>query len=407
MCLVNPIITNQIKTENPENFIICNEIEASTADLVVGARMDSLNILNVHLDEPDLRKNEVLRALQNSPDPAKFVLDLMLEISSQHKKNDGSGFEGSVLKISLLMLEQLLQVSPHVQAQPNVKTDALKLANEWKTKMKLSAENSMEILCFLQFVAAFGLASSLNADEIFKLLVTTAQHQQARNICQLLGFTDMIPEFVDSLIARKQYIEAVRFVCALDCKDKWPPKQLLDLFVRDINIAASDRFMIGKNLPEVQQKASDEQIASLKSVIECVKDCKLESCVPVEVIEKCISELENQMMNSAFSAVQPGVQGSTTCNTGPSVPGNQPNPVPAVQQQFRGGISASTTGTRPQGPSNKRARTGGIVINSYTPQIPTPNPNIPCNLGITHSGSAAKLENLSTSASRQPNCNDS
>ncbi|KAK8532125.1 hypothetical protein V6N13_131468 [Hibiscus sabdariffa] len=423
--LMNPVITTQIKTENPENFIICNAIEASTADVVIGARKDSLNILNVHLDEPDLRKNEVLRALQNTPDPAKFVLDLMLEISSQHKKNDGAGFEESVLKISLLMLEQLLQVSPHVQAQPNVKTDALMLANEWKPKMKLSAENSMEILCFLQFVAAFGLASSLNADEIFKLLVTTAQHQQARNICQLLGFTDMIPEFVDSLIARKQYIEAVRFVYALDCKDKWPPKQLLDLFVRDINRVASDRFMIGKNSPEVQQKATEEQIASLKSAIDCVKDCKLESCVPVEVIEKCISELENQMKNSAFSAVQPAVQGSTTCNTGPSVPGNQPSPVPTVQQQFRGGISASTMETqrqgqfqgtinassprtRPQGPSSKRARTAGIVINSYTPQIPIPNPDIgpasPHGLDVPcHFGSAANLENSSTSATRQSN----
>ncbi|KAL4323828.1 hypothetical protein GQ457_11G006440 [Hibiscus cannabinus] len=474
---VNPVITTQIKTENPENFIIFNGIETSTADLVAGARMDgmdSLSILDEHLDEPDLIKNEVLRALQNSPDPAKFVLDLMLEISSQHKKNDGSGFEESVLKISLLMLEQLLQVSPHVQAQPNVKTDALKLANEWKTKMKLSAENSLEILCFLQFVAAFRLASSLNADEIFKLLVTTAQHQQARNICQLLGFTDMIPEFIDGLIARKQYIEAVRFVCALDCKDKWPPKQLLDLFVKDINRVASDRFVIGKNSPEVlQQKATEEQIASLKSIIECVKDCKLESHVPVEVIEKCISELEKHMMYLPFSAVRPGVQGSATCNTGPSVPGNQPSPVPAVQQQFQGGIYASTMGTqrqgqfhgglnasapgtrphgpsnkharaagivfnshtprvpiqpqqqfqgminastpgnRPQGPSNKRARTAGIVINSYTPQVPTLNPNIrrasqhgldvPCNPGITRLGSAANLENSSTSATRQSN----
>ncbi|KAK8532126.1 hypothetical protein V6N13_131469 [Hibiscus sabdariffa] len=475
--IVFALMMTQIKTENPENFIIFNGIETSTADLVAGARMDgmdSLSILDEHLDEPDLIKNEVLRALQNSPDPAKFVLDLMLEISSQHKKNDGSGLEESVLKISLLMLEQLLQVSPHVQAQPNVKTDALKLANEWKTRMKLSAENSMEILCFLQFVAAFGLASSLNADEIFKLLVTTAQHQQARNICQLLGFTDMIPEFVDGLIARKQYIEAVRFVCALDCKDKWPPKQLLDLFVKDINRVASDRFMIGKNSPEVlQQKATEEQIVSLKSIIECVKDCKLEPHVPVEVIEKCISELEKHMMYLPFSAVRPGVQGSATCNTGPSVPGNQPSPVPAVQQQFQGGIYASTMGTqrqgqfhgglnasapgtrphgpsnkharaagivfnshtprvpiqpqqqfqgminastpgnRPQGPSNKRARTAGIVINSYTPQVPTLNPNIrrasqhgldvPCNPGITRLGSAANLENSSTSATRQSN----
>ncbi|GMJ03771.1 hypothetical protein like AT5G27220 [Hibiscus trionum] len=396
---VNPVITNQIKTENPENFITCNWIEASTSDLVIGAGMDSPSILNEHLDEPDLRKNEVLSALQMTPDPAKFVLDLMLEISSQHKKNDGTGFEESVLKISLLMLEQLLHVSPHVQ--PNVKADALKLANGWKTKMRLSAENSIEVLCFLQFVAAFGLASSLSRDEIFKLLVTTAKDQPARNICQLLGFTDMIPGFVDSLIARKQFIEAVRFVCAYDCKDKFPPEELLDRFLVDINRVACDRFKIGSNPPDVQ-KATDEQIASLKSFIECVKDCKLESCVQVEVVEMRISQLEKQMMNSAFCAVQPGVQGSTPCNTGPSVPAVQRQFQGAStmetqrQRQFHGGINASTPG-----PSNKRARTGGIVINSYTPQVPTLNPYI--RPGITHFGSAANLENSSTPPNWQSN----
>ncbi|KAL4326206.1 hypothetical protein GQ457_11G006430 [Hibiscus cannabinus] len=425
-------VTNQIKTENPENFMICNASEASTADVVVGAVMHGIalqSILNEQFDEPGLRKNEVLSALQMSPDPAKFVLDLMIGISSQqHKKKAGTGFEESVLKISVIMLEQLLQVSPHVH--PNVKADALEFANEWKTKMKLSAENSLEILCFLQFVAAFGLSSSLRGNEIFKLLVTTAQHQQARNICQLLGFTNMIPEFVGSLVSRKQYIEAVRFICALDCKDKFPPKQLLDLFLDDINRVAYNCRKIGKNSPQVQQKATDEWITSLKSLIECVIDCKLESCMPVEVIENFIAELEKQKMNSTFSAVQPNVHGWTLCNTRPFVPGNQPSPVLAVQRQFQGGIYASspgtrpqqqfqgminassTPGTRPQGPSNKRARTDGLVIKSYTPQVPTvlnlnihpaslPGPGVKRNTGIIRIRSAANLEHSSSSATRQ------
>ncbi|KAE8713290.1 hypothetical protein F3Y22_tig00110213pilonHSYRG00253 [Hibiscus syriacus] len=440
--VANPV-TNQIKTETPENFIICNASEASTADLVVGATMDGMalqSILNEHLEDPCLRKNEVLSALQMSPDPAKFVLDLMLGISSQHTKKDGTGFEESFLKISLLMLEQLFQVSPHVQ--PKVKSDALTLAKEWKTKLNPSAENSTEILCFLQFVAAFGLAHSLSRDEIFKLLATIAQHQQARNVCQVLGFTDMIPDFVGSLVARKQYIEAVRFVCAIDCKDKCPPKQLLELFFDDMNRAACDRCKIGKNSPEVQQKATDEWITSLKSVIECVKDCRLESFMPVEVIEKSISKLEKQKLSLTFSAVQPNVHGRTICNTGPSVPGNHSSPVPAVQQQFHGGNYAFTIGTQwqeqfsyvsnpvtrpPQqfqgmlhasvplarlhGPSNKRARTDGLVTNSYTPQVPTLNPKIhPASLhglgvqpnpGINHFRSAANLEHSSTSATRQ------
>lgn len=430
---VNSIIPNQIKTENPENFIICRASEALSADLVVGATMDGMDlqgILNKHLDEPDLRKNEVLSALQMSPDPAKFVLDLMLWISSQHKKRGGTGFEESVLKISLLMLEQLLQVSPHVQ--PKVKADALKLASEWKARMKLNADNSMEILGFLQFIAAFGLVSSFNRDEIFKLLGTTAQHQQARNVCQVLGFTDMIPGFIQSLIERKQYIEAVRFVCAFDCKDKCQPKQLLTLFLQDVNRVACHCCKIGKNSPEVWQKATDEQIAALKSVIECIKDCKLESCMPVEVIGKYIAELEMQKMNMTFSAPAPApaVQPIVI----PSGPWNQPSPVLAAQRwfqggihaftpgtqplgQFHGGIYASTAGTQPLGQlhggifastpgaqpqelSNKRARTDGPVINSYRPQVATVNPYIrpasPHGLGIPRNQDMAHF-------GRQPN----
>ncbi|MFQ6657813.1 hypothetical protein Gotur_027333 [Gossypium turneri] len=451
MCLVNSIIPNQIKMENPENFIICEASEALSADLVVGATMDGMDlqgILNKHLDEPDLRKNEVLSALQMSPDPAKFVLDLMLWISSQHKKKGGTGFEESVLKISLLMLEQLLQVSPHVQ--PKVKADALKLASEWKARMKLNADNSIEILGFLQFIAAFGLVSSFNRDEIFKLLGTTAQqHQQARNVCRILGFTDMIPGFIQSLIERKQYIEAVRFVCAFDCKDKCQPKQLLTLFLQDVNKVACQRCKIGKNSPEVRQKATDEQIAALKSVIECIKDCKLESCMPVEVIEKYIAELEMQKMNMTFSAPAPAPAVEPIVI--PSGPWNQPSPVLAAQRrfqggihaftpgtqplgqfhggiyastpgtqplgqfrggiyastpgaqpqgQFHGGIYASTLGAQPQGLSNKRARTDGPVINSYRPQVATVNPYIrpasPHGLGIPRNQDMAHF-------GRQPN----
>ena len=202
MWLVNPITPNQIKTEQPEHFMISNANETSSTDLGIDATMDGRSlqgIPNEHLDEPDLRQNEVLAALQMSPNPAKFVLDLMLGTCSQHQKKGWTGFEESVLKIYVLMLEQLLQVSPLVQ--PNVKADALKLAIEWKAKMKLSAQNSIEIMGFLQFVAAFGLVSSFNRDEIFKLLGTAAQHQQARNVCRILGFTDMIPgKFTDSIL---------------------------------------------------------------------------------------------------------------------------------------------------------------------------------------------------------------
>lgn len=189
---------------------------------------------------------------------------------------------------------------------------------------------------------------------------------------------------------------------------------------------------MGNVLQFIEQKATDEQIAALKSVIECIKDCKLESCMPVEVIGKYIAELEMQKMNMTFSAPAPApaVQPIVI----PSGPWNQPSPVLAAQRwfqggihaftpgtqplgQFHGGIYASTAGTQPLGQlhggifastpgaqpqelSNKRARTDGPVINSYRPQVATVNPYIrpasPHGLGIPRNQDMAHF-------GRQPN----
>ncbi|XVF56939.1 hypothetical protein PTKIN_Ptkin06aG0161000 [Pterospermum kingtungense] len=324
MLSVKPVAPNQIMTEQQEHFMFSNANETSFTDIGVADAMDGRSlqgIQNEHLDDPHLNENEVLAALRMSPDPARFVLDLMLGTSSQYLKG-GTGTEESVLKIYVFMLEQLLQVSPLVQ--PNVKADALKLAIEWKTKMKLSAENSTEIMGFLQFVAAFGLVSCFNKYEIFELLETAFQHQQAPKLCQILGFTSvMIPDIVRSLIERKQYIEAVRFVSAFGSKDRCPQEMLLNLCWENINRVACDSCMMGKNSPEIL--VTDEQIAALKLIIECVEDYKLESSLPVEAIEKCIAELEKRKMNR-----------------------NHPSPVTPVTQLL--------------GLSNKRARTDEPAI---------------------------------------------
>ncbi|XVF56941.1 hypothetical protein PTKIN_Ptkin06aG0161200 [Pterospermum kingtungense] len=410
---VIPITPNQIKTERPEDFMFSNANETSFTDIWVGAAIDGRSlqgIPNEHLEEPDLRQNEVLAALQMSTNPAKFVLDLMLGTSSQCQKKGGTGFEESVLKIYVLMLEQLLQVSPVVK--PDVKEDALKLAIEWKEKMKLTAENSVEIMGFLQFIAAYRLVSFFNRDEIFKFLGTAAQHEQARNVCRILGLTDMIPDFVASLTVRKQYIEAVRFVCAFDSKDKCPPELILNLFWEDINRVARDRCKMGKNSPEVVEKATDEQIAALKSVIECIKDCKLESSSPVEVIENCIVELEKQKTNRRFVVPAPSpspivqlkVHGQTNCNTAPSVSRSHPSSALPVQLQCQGGICASTPRTQLQGLSNKRAQTDGPVINFNTPQEETFK--IPYNQSASQHGSGVLLNQVAVHFGQPTNLGD-
>ncbi|OMO90932.1 Frigida-like protein [Corchorus capsularis] len=401
---VNLNMPRQIKTERPEHFTISNADENSPVALPADATRDGTSLQGIpieHLDEAGLRQNEVLDTLRISPDPAKFVLDLMLETFSQQQRKGGTGFEEVVLNTYVVVLEQLMQVPRLIQ--PNVKADAMKLATEWKAKMELNAENSVEVLCFLLFVAAFGLVSSFDRDQIFKLLGIAYQFQQARKVCQRLGLTDQIPGFISNLITRKQYIEAVRFVCAFGIKDKKfaPEKLLVDFLTHRIRVE-HDSCEIGNSLPEVQ-KVIDGQIAALKIVKQCIMDCKLGSHIAVEEIETSIAKLSKKKMNMTFSmqapspAVLPQVQGWTNSNSGPFIPRNQPGATPTVQRQFQGGICASNSGSPLQELSNKRARTDGPAIRNYSPQAPTttspyvrssPSPGlgVPRNQGASHRG---------------------
>ncbi|OMO55292.1 Prefoldin [Corchorus olitorius] len=411
---VNLNMPRQIKTERPEHFTISNADESSPGALPADATRDGTSLQGIpieHLDEAGLRKNEVLDTLRISPDPAKFVLDLMLETFSQQQRKGGTGFEEGVLNTYVVVLEQLMQVPRLIQ--PNVNADAMKLATEWKAKMELNAENSVEVLCFLLFVAAFGLVSSFDRDQIFKLLGFASQFQQARKVCQRLGLTDKIPDFISNLTKRKQYIEAVRFVCAFGIKDqKFAPEKLLNDFWTDRIRVEHDSCEIGNNLPEVQ-KVIDGQIAALKIVKQCIMDCKLGSHIAVEEIETSIAKLSKRKMNMTFSmqapspAVLPQVQGRTNCNIGPFIPRNQPGATPTVQRQFQGGICASTSGSPLQELSNKRARTDGPAIRNYSPQpqaptttspyvrsSPSPGLGVPRNQGASHLGYFGHLPSL-------------
>lgn len=133
----------------------------------------------------------LVASLQSSPDPAKLVLDWMQSNFSQYWTKGDVGLEATLIKTYISVLEQLMRLIPHVG--PNVKEDAMKLAVQWKSKMRTDAENALEILGFLHFIATYGLVFTVNVDEIVNLLGMISQHKQALEFCQTLGSADKIP----------------------------------------------------------------------------------------------------------------------------------------------------------------------------------------------------------------------
>lgn len=90
----------------------------------------------------------------------------------------------------MLLLEVLCGVSPNVGVE--VREKAKKLAVEWKGKVNLEVENQFEAMGFLHLVAAFGLVSEFNMDELVDHMVVVARYRQATDLCRTLGLGDKI-----------------------------------------------------------------------------------------------------------------------------------------------------------------------------------------------------------------------
>ena len=186
----------RVKTEPLEDFPVNNVVNnSSTASLRFCVTMDgkSLQIfLNERWKEHDSMRLEVATALRLSSDPAKLVLDAMEGFYPPRLKKGDVEFDESIVQGScVLLLEQLLKLSPDIK--PQVKQEAMRLAIDWRTKMRVDADHSLEVLGFLQLLASYGLASTFDADELVRYLVKVAKHDQMPGLCRVLRLHEKLP----------------------------------------------------------------------------------------------------------------------------------------------------------------------------------------------------------------------
>lgn len=163
------------KTETIDNVevdrVYTTSIDSADIELVLTMNGKALKIfLNEHEKKLDSMSDDVFRSLRLSRNPAKLVLDAMKGFYPPHLLMKGdTEFEGSVArKTCILLLEQLIRVSPKIQ--PTVHERAMKLANE-----------------------------------LMNLLAVVAEHNKSSKLCHLLGFTEKIPyKFLTASVMEKR-----------------------------------------------------------------------------------------------------------------------------------------------------------------------------------------------------------
>ncbi|TYG46744.1 hypothetical protein ES288_D11G280600v1 [Gossypium darwinii] len=219
--------------------------------------------------------NEIAMALKLSGDPAKLVLDAMEGFYPPHLSKGDIDFDGDVARRScILLLEQLMKFSPEIK--PNVRKEAVKLAFDWITKLRVESGHELEVLGFLWLLASFQLGDAFDTDELVNFLVFVAQHIQTPELFKVLGLGDKITGFIRTLVEKKQHMEAIRFIYAFEQVNEFPPVPVLKDFINHSKVEAKRIFRKGKNTPEARNEANIKRIADARAVVQCIEDHKLE-----------------------------------------------------------------------------------------------------------------------------------
>ncbi|KAI5413066.1 hypothetical protein KIW84_057621 [Lathyrus oleraceus] len=264
---------------------------ASYMDNQLSPTMDGTSLhldTNEKTDGVESLCNDILVHLQESSDPSRIVLNI-LQNPSVPRCREGDNdviIDGSCI----CLLEQLMRISPNIK--PRVREEALKLALDLKANMKGNTENSLVILGFLLILSIYGLLTSFNEHEVLELFAFVAHHKIAMKLFETLGFANKVYEFVENLIRRKQFVVAARFSCAYNVADK---KQLVDMLLEHVQNAKliCEGSCEKTNSIEIKDKARDEEIASLETVLQCISDNKsLESEDLLDKIQNRILELK-------------------------------------------------------------------------------------------------------------------
>ncbi|KAL1211668.1 FRIGIDA-like protein 1 [Cardamine amara subsp. amara] len=247
-----------------------------------------------------------LRALRN---PAEFVLELVQEHISEELN-----LQDSVLEIFVLLFEELMEIQPSHDSQLEPK--ATQVAVLWKEKITIETpKSSLEVLAFLLFIVAYGLQKLITKEETALLAWTIAQYEHASTLFNSLGLKlEIIPEIVENLITKRQYIAAVWLICLFKLKEKFSPSDLLMKEIINLRQSA-----LKKRLTESSQ-AKDKDAARLGAILELVADYKLEVNLPGDLIAKLMIQRENSAPLVRCSVEEHG----TTSSSNPQA--NSPDP---------------------------------------------------------------------------------
>ncbi|CAK8579550.1 unnamed protein product [Lathyrus sativus] len=362
------------------NSIPISTLNISDALKSLSRKMDANALLRFVVSkrkESVMLRPEIVVAIKEAVDPPRLVLDAVEEYLKS-KTEAKSGVTDKRWACGLLIQGLIAESSVYSR---RIVERAAGLVDLWKEQLDGEQEKgAAEMVMFLQIVACFGLRSKFDDEYLRKSVMEFASRRDMAKVAASLEFGDKMIDIIDELVKNGKEIEAVYFASESGLTERFQPIKLLESYVRNYKSNAASILANGNNSQAATDESTTLELNSIRDVIKCVEDHKLESEFRLHEVIKRASQLEKsrteRKKTSLFGSARSFGSGSGLGS------GSRP--------RKRGSRGNGSSSSRPA----KSARTS-VYPSSYSrrnlaPLHPSPSPRYSAPL---HYPSQAMLEN--------------
>ncbi|KAG9459280.1 hypothetical protein H6P81_003788 [Aristolochia fimbriata] len=243
--------------------------------------------------ELPLLRPEIAPAFDEALDPARLVLDALEDFVSQ--KDAKAGISDQRWACGVLLREMF----PSSESSPGVATSvsdrAAAVAEKWKEKMNendAAALGPAEAQMFLQMVVGYGIRSRFDDEFLMNLVVKFPTRKGMAKVAAGLGFKEKLSGTIDELIKNGKEIEAVYLANDCGLTQQFPPIPLIKAYLKNSRRNANNVLKNGNYSAAASEDAGNLELNSLRSIIKCVEDHKLESEFTLDMLRRRLSQLE-------------------------------------------------------------------------------------------------------------------
>lgn len=149
-----------------------------------------------------------------------------------------------------------------------------------------------EAVMFLQMVLGFGLKSRFDEEFLRKLVAENASRRDMAKLAAAIGFGEKMGDIIDELVKNGKEIEAVYFASESGLTKRFSPVSLLKSYLKNSKKITTTVLKNGNYSVAATDESSTLELNSIKAIIKCVEDHKLESEFSLDSLRKRASLLE-------------------------------------------------------------------------------------------------------------------